>query len=86
MFAVSRNKEAEMSEDTLTAFLRRVAADTVLKQELTELAARHGFDLSELSDTDLDAVTGGNIMKSRHDAAKNAISSMEREGTIECSS
>ena len=48
-----------MSKETLAAFLKKVAADEVLRKEFTQFAAEHGFDLGELSDEDLDAVAGG---------------------------
>jgi hypothetical protein len=50
-----------MSKEAITAFLKKVAEDESLQKELVEFAGQHGFDFTsdELSETDLDAVSGG---------------------------
>jgi len=66
-----------MSSDTVAAFLKKVAEDEALRKEFTQFAAEHGFDFGELNDEDLDAVAGGsNIMKNKHDTAKNSINTI----------
>jgi hypothetical protein len=48
-----------MSTDALGQFLQKVATDAALRTEFTTFAAKHGFDLSELAEDDLDDIAGG---------------------------
>ena len=50
-----------MSKEAVVAFLREVARDPNLQQELAKLAAKHGYDFTsdELNEADLAGITGG---------------------------
>ena len=50
-----------MSKDALAAFLKKVALDKQLQDELVAIAGKHGFPITsdELSDLDLTEVSGG---------------------------
>ncbi len=54
-------EELPMSTEALGAFFKKVAEDRSMQAKLVEFAAQNGFEFSldELSDVDLDSVTGG---------------------------
>jgi hypothetical protein len=45
-----------MSQDQVTAFLKQLSKDKALRREFARLAARHGFDLTEVSVAELAAM------------------------------
>lgn len=50
-----------MSKEALSQFLKKVAEDEQLQAKLVEFAARQGFEFTadELSEADLDSISGG---------------------------
>ena len=58
-------EEVPMSKEAVAAFFKKAAEDSALQKKLVELAAAEGFDFSsdELSDTDLDTIAGGVLLK-----------------------
>lgn len=50
-----------MSKEALSQFMKKVAEDPELQNKLIEFAARQGFDFTndELSEADLDSISGG---------------------------
>ncbi len=62
-----------MHQDSLIRFLKKVAEDDALFQEFAALAAKHGFDFSELGDTELDQVAGGSLAPDDYKEYSDAI-------------
>lgn len=50
-----------MSKKAVAAFIEGIAKDPKLQQEMTELAAKYGYDFTsdELNDSDLANIAGG---------------------------
>ncbi len=50
-----------MSKEAVTEFIEGIAKDPKLQQELSELAAKYGYDFTsdELNDSDLAGISGG---------------------------
>lgn len=65
-----------MTEVTLMGFLHAVSEDERIARDLGELAARHGFRIvTELSDHELDGVSGGtSIHQAKQQAKGEALS------------
>ena len=60
-------------KETLKAFLDKVAEDEELFREFAALAAKHGFDLTELDEEGLDQAAGGATLSAMRSAEMDSL-------------
>lgn len=64
-----------MSKEALSSFLKKVADDSALQDKLIEFAAKNGFEFTaeELSEADLENISGGPNRRVEHFVAAKKI-------------
>jgi hypothetical protein len=67
-----------MSKEALSRFLKQVAEDPALQGKLIEFAAKQGFEFTadELSEADLDSISGGPTRRVENFTMKKEIESI----------
>ena len=68
-----------MSKEALSSFLKKVADDPAFQDKLIEFAAKNGFEFTaeELSETDLEKISGGPSRRTEDFIAAKQVESID---------